>query len=156
MTSLADLARASAWVVLISFRWAQQALLYPMGQWFMNNVLAVFEEASRSVVREFVLFFKRFFSAASFWVVSVVSGSQFYRENRQNVKRQKAWQGFWSNEPQSTLNTLVDRQTSSQQTPEQNGHAPGASLYAQKTYLECSSMKMRYICCAVNLVQVCS
>ena len=150
MAPLANLVNAAGWVFLISFRWVQQAFMYPAGQWFMNNVLAGTEEAFRSACRESFQTVKRVAGASSFWFVSLVSGSQFYRENRQNVRRQKAWQGFWHNEPQSTLNNLVDRETGGPHHKHLNGQKSGAILFcisgAYGTCLHDLQAKSRKLC----------
>jgi hypothetical protein len=103
--------RFCVWGVLCLARFGHQHLFQPVADYAIDTCTAAWEESLKSIVRETLTAVVRTISSVSAAIVSLFYQKGYYKSLRSQFKATDAWQHYWTENHQSTLNAVVERET---------------------------------------------
>ncbi|KAI3435938.1 hypothetical protein D9Q98_001996 [Chlorella vulgaris] len=105
-----QLAGAAVWWVLIVCRWGHATFVALPMNFFLDTVLANYEEAVKSAVREAFSWTARFLNGVAARAVALFVDPEYYDTLRAGRRRPTAWQRWWAERARrGTFNAVLER-----------------------------------------------
>ena len=101
--------------------------VHPLIELWTESVLGVWEESTKSVIRESFTNATRFVNGFFSWCLAFFVDREHYKSFRSSWTRTQAWQSWWQEDRQSTLNAFIATHSA---TPKQQ-RRPGALFLVQ-------------------------
>lgn len=106
----------------------------PAIDWFTESVLGGWEEGTKSFIRESFTNTTRFLNGFFSWCLAFFVGKEQYRTLKGTGSRTHAWQAWWQEDRQSTLNAFI-----ATHTPKEAGRRkPSAPFCNRRALTSCS------------------
>eukprot|EP00873_Tetraselmis_striata_P018859 jgi/Tetstr1/439123/TSEL_002988.t1 len=96
------------WLAVLA--WLNRTICHPVAEWWLNNVVATWEETVKSFWREVVSYIVRFINGCSASFISLFVDGSYYANLRSGFDRPNAWQAYHDTKRPSTFNALIERQ----------------------------------------------
>lgn len=109
MLGLERLAGAVLWSALVIVNWFQAQFTHPIAEWWLDTVLATWEESIKSVIREL---FSQVIRVVNNVLNALFSWFPGYQSVRTTHEKPSAWQAWFEENRQGTLNHIIARDTS--------------------------------------------
>ncbi|GAB4815151.1 hypothetical protein N2152v2_002197 [Parachlorella kessleri] len=107
MWGLERLAGAAAWWVIVVVRWYHSTFIQPPVDWWLDTVLAAWEESVKAFVREWFATLTRLINGAAAWTVSIFFKQGYYETMKSGQNRRPSW---WASRAGSgTFNSVLER-----------------------------------------------
>ena len=132
MLKVERLAGTVLWSILVFAKWFKAQFTHPIAEWWLDTVLANWEESIKSLIREL---YAQLIRIANNVVNAVFSWFPGYQSVRTRHQKPSAWQAWWEENRQGTFNALIARDRVD--TAETNGVQQQAKRAASKETLSC-------------------
>lgn len=112
LATAARLPAALVWAIIYLLRWVETRFLHPVAAFFIEDVVAVWEEGAKLLVREAFAAATRGANGATAWLLSLLVDRRYWRTLRAEGARSRrgvAWEAYWREARPSTLNAVVAR-----------------------------------------------
>ncbi|RMZ55129.1 hypothetical protein APUTEX25_005407 [Auxenochlorella protothecoides] len=107
-----QVAEAYVWAVLLVLRWCQMQLLEPIVTWWLDTVMANWEETLKACLREVLAYATRLLNGASNAVVTLLFGRSASSRMRATRARPSPWVDWWASRGRGrtgTFNAILAR-----------------------------------------------
>lgn len=109
MLGLERLAAKLLWSALVVVKWFQAQFTHPIAEWWLDTVLATWEESIKSVIREL---FSQVIRVVNNVLNALFSWFPGYQSVRTTHQKPSAWQAWFEENRPGTLNHIIARDTS--------------------------------------------
>ena len=111
---------------LLGIKWVHHQFVVPAVQLWMDTVLGTGEEVLKAWIRESFTNTTRYVNGFFAYVVALFVDQNYYKSFRSSWRRTQAWQAWWQEDRESTLNAFIATHSDSQR---KHSHATSGNLY---------------------------